>query len=398
LLTPLAQQNKRIAFSGPDSFSTTRAGFKSYYKIAFTTHIDTQTLKEAGTVVYKKQTKKIPLAECAPGMRLAQDLFSRNDTLILPAGSVLDIYTIMRLRDMMLFNEVEILDLTEAEIASATQVFESQYKDQIDEMKDIYSSLETGNLLRMETVRSIVGDIINYGIGDRDILHSLNKLRSVDEYTYTHSLNVGILAMMLARWLRLDENGIRQACYAGVLHDIGKTRVSSEILNKPGKLTEAEFDEIKRHSAEGYMILQNNPTISEHIRQGVLMHHERIDGTGYPTGATAGKIHINGKIIAIADIFDAMVSDRCYHKRDCPFDVLEHFETQGLGHLDSKYMAIFIQKMSAYFIGEMVSLSDGRQAEVIFVNSFQLSRPVVKVEDQVIDLTREKDLNITALA
>ena len=343
------------------------------------------------------RTRTIPVGQCMPGMRVSRDLYSITNTLLVPMGTILDEYSIRRL-DELLIPYVDIYEMTEEEIETAAQSFEREYAIHLDSVKDIFASLDSGNMLRMESVRSAVAGVIGSNIGSRDILHTLNNLRSVDDYTYTHSLNVGVLAMMLARWSGLPEDRVKQICYAGVLHDIGKARVPESILNKPGKLSPDEFATIKKHSVAGYDILKQNPTIAEDIRQGVLMHHERIDGKGYPLGVTGERINQYARLIAIADVFDAMVSDRCYRQKESPFNVLEHFENQCLGHLDPQYLGIFIEKMSVYFLGEQVRLSDGREAKVVFINPHHLSRPMVQLGDQVIDLRQDKSLSIAQLA
>ena len=343
------------------------------------------------------RAQKIAVADCLPGMIIADNIFSTNRILIIPAGTILDEYSIERL-DNLFISHVDIYDMPAGEIETEVHSFERTYTNHVSQLKNIFTSLENGNLLRMEEIRLTVSDVITSNIGHRDILHTLNGLRNFDEYTYTHSLNVGILAMMLARWSGIPEDQTKQICYAGVLHDIGKARIPGSILNKPGPLTAEEFSVIKGHSVAGYDILKFNHNISDDIRQGVLTHHERIDGSGYPFGIAGNRIHEYGKIIAVADVFDAMVSDRCYKTKECPLHVLEHFETQCLGHLDSKYLKTFIEKISFYFLGEHVQLSDGRLAEVVFVNPRHLNRPIVQVDGVIIDLAKVLSLSISGLS
>ena len=125
---------------------------------------------------------------------------------------------------------------------------------------------------------------------NRDIVSMLSVIRDVDEYTYTHSVNVGLLAMMFGRWAGLDKKRIEQLLYAGILHDIGKTKVPEEILNKKGKLTKEEFNIIKEHTVKGYDVLKKSGFLPEKIARGVLMHHERNDGNGYPFAFSKKKI------------------------------------------------------------------------------------------------------------
>ena len=338
--------------------------------------------------------RKVLLEHCHSGMQVANDIFSKSKSLIVPQGTILDDFSITRMAKFGI-TTVDIVHHPPLVAAPAPNAFEKVYARQIDKIKHTFESLENGNLLRMEEIRATVSDLVESDIGNRDILHTLNSLRSIDEYTYTHSLNVGILAMMLARWAGLPEVQAKQICYAGVLHDIGKSRIPTRILQKPGKLTPDEFKTIKHHPVAGYDILKMTQVLAEDILQGVLLHHERMDGRGYPLGLKDEKIHQYARIVAIADVFDAMVSDRCYHAKESPFYVLDYFGTQCLGHLDARFMDIFIKRMSIYFLGERVRLSDGSEAEVVFIDPQRLNKPIVRTADRLVDLAMDMGLAIS---
>lgn len=180
---------------------------------------------------------------------------------------------------------------------------------------------------------------------------------------------------------------------AGVLHDVGKTKVDPVVLNKEGKLTNEEYEIVKKHSYLGYKMVEKSD-LPEEIKSAVLMHHEKIDGSGYPMGLKGDKISKFAKIVCICDIYDAMTSNRVYRDKICPFDVIRSFEKSSLGVLDTEYLLIFLQNIAYTYVGSMVELSDGRTAEVVFINSANLSMPIVKCDDSFMDLSQTSDITI----
>ena len=170
------------------------------------------------------------------------------------------------------------------------------------------------------------------------ILKSITNSRDIDEYLTSHCVNVALLSSMLGKWLNLPKKDLTLLTYSAFLHDIGKTKVNQTILNKPSKLTKSEFEEIKKHSIYSYDLVKNIPYLDESVSLGVLMHHERLDGSGYPLGLKEDKISAFAKIIGITDMFDAMTSDRVYSKKQNPFKVLEIMQHDCMGLLDYNYL------------------------------------------------------------
>ena len=140
---------------------------------------------------------------------------------------------------------------------------------------------------------------------DEKALRVLNEEKDFDEYTYTHSLNVALYAMLIGKWLRLDNNSIKNVIKAGVLHDIGKTKVPIEILNKKARLSDEEFDIIKKHTFYGYDLVRSTDCVSDEVCEAVLLHHEREDKSGYPYGIGGRQLGLYAKIVAVADVYDA---------------------------------------------------------------------------------------------
>jgi putative nucleotidyltransferase with HDIG domain len=224
-----------------------------------------------------------------------------------------------------------------------------------------------------------------------DILHNM---RSFDDMTYAHSINVSLICNVLATWLGMSEDDVFLATQCGLLHDIGKLTIPEDIIKKPAKLTDQEYMLIKTHPAEGYKILTRY-NLNPHIANAALMHHERCDGSGYPNALHGDQIDIFAKIVSIADVYDAMTSARVYRGPLCPFKVIAVFESEGLQKYDTKCIMTFMENVLQTYILNQVRLSDGRTGEVVLMNRQAYSRPLVRCGSEYVDLSKSpSDLTI----
>ena len=203
--------------------------------------------------------------------------------------------------------------------------------------------------------------------------------------------------MLIGQWMKYGDNMIESLLIAGLLHDIGKMKVDPAILNKPGKLTESEFEEMKKHPRYSYELLQDDKSISLDVKVGILMHHEKIDGSGYPYGVYSENINDIAKVLAVADVYDAMLSERPYKKKHSPFDVMQLMQEGVFGKLDTKILLTFLTHIASYYIGVYVQLSTGEIGEVVAINPACVYKPIVKVKDKYIDLFTEKSISIVEL-
>ena len=166
-----------------------------------------------------------------------------------------------------------------------------------------------------------------------------------NEYTYRHNICVGVIATYIGKWLGLSEEELSKLTLAATLHDIGKTMISGSILNKPGKLTELEYEEMKHHTIYGYRLIKKIPGLHPSIALTALQHHEREDGQGYPLGINGYHIHSFSKIVAIADIFHAMSSHRVYHEAIPFYEVIAQMKENVFGKLNPEILLVFLNKM-----------------------------------------------------
>ena len=204
----------------------------------------------------------------------------------------------------------------------------------------------------------------------------MEALKTSDEYTFKHSVDVATISMILAKQMKLPDNEIHDIGVSGLLHDIGKTMIPNEILNKPGRLTDDEFNIMKKHSVYGYNMLKDRKDLNNSILMGVLQHHERIDGTGYPLGFDAPKICQFAKILSVADVYDALVTKRPYKDALSQRDAVEMLMSMT-NQLDIGVMRAFMSSMILYPVDSIVQLSNGEKARVVKNSEYYILRPTV---------------------
>ena len=214
------------------------------------------------------------------------------------------------------------------------------------------------------TTRSITDDLMK-AISDNDaIAVDISTLKISDEYTFKHSVDVATMAMIVGKKHGLNKQEVYELGISGLLHDVGKSKIPNEVLNKAGKLTDEEFSMMKQHSLFGYQILKEKEDLSSSIKLGVLQHHEKMNGKGYPMGVPSEKINLFARIISVADIYDALVTERPYKKGFSAHDALEMIMAMT-EELDVDYMRSFIDTVILYPVDSVVTLSNGERAKVV---------------------------------
>lgn len=271
--------------------------------------------------------------------------------------------------------------------------FKLMYDTQVDTAKEKITGFLEGEKVSMDEFYSVTGNILEKLNNKSELFSYMIYLKNNEEYTFNHCVNVSLLCNSFAQWCQMNENEKKNLTIAGLLHDIGKILIDPNILNKRGKLDDNEYMEIKQHTLKGYnMILDYD--LPEEIKEAALMHHEKIDGTGYPLGLRDNEIGRFARIVSICDIYEAMTAERCYHPRNCPFDVIKDFEEKRFGLLDTRYLLIFLKNVAYNYLGSNVLLSDDTYAKVVFINNKRYSRPIVKCGDKYIDLMTRPELKI----
>ena len=221
------------------------------------------------------------------------------------------------------------------------------------------------------------------------VFDMLLNMHNTEDSVCNHCIDVALICNILSRWLHFSETDQMMATACGLFHDVGKFMLPAGILRKPGKLTPDEFEIIKTHTTEGFHLLGRYSSIPEPVKNAALMHHEKCDGSGYPYGLKGDDIDRFSKIVTIADIFDAMTSERVYRAAMCPFSVIKYFEDDGIQKYEIKFILTFLENVSNAYLNHKVTLSNGMEGNVIFINPDNYSRPVVRTENnEIIDLQK----------
>lgn len=347
------------------------------------------------------------------GMKIDQAIVDRAGRALICRGTILDEYMINSMLKMGVMGvyigdgDDEMVDgpKKEPEISKAVQQtieknrvadrtkvkLTESVKQRVHEgIQYLYTNTESEQF--MSTVNSIADELMTAILENDALAVDIDTLKVSDEYTFKHSVDVATMAMIIAKKHGLSEKEVYEVGIAGLLHDVGKSKIPNEVLNKPGKLTDEEFDIMKQHSLYGYRILQEKQDISEHIRLGVLQHHEKIDGSGYPLKVPGEKICPYARILSVVDIYDALVTERPYKKAFSKRDAVEMIMAMT-DELDVSMMRSFLGSVILYPVDSIVSLSNGEKAKVVANNPECILRPKVvglktgKVYDLLGDLS-----------
>lgn len=370
--------------------------------------------------------EKIKTSDLKPGMVTAESVKTKRGQELFPAGTTLTKQLISRMEfysiDFACIDETSIL--TEEEIQAALQAamaqklghstqevktVESQpeitspknevaYSQKVKRSKSfqeysLQSSMVTKMLqdqlegfvfekqpLDFDEMLKGVKSLITPGQTVIQYFDMLHNLRSSDDSVYSHSLNVAMISRILGKWLKWTGSDLDSLVIAGLLHDIGKILIPPEILNKEGKLTDEEFEQIRRHPRAGYDLIKDLK-IDSRIKKAALQHHERCDGTGYPMRVDEIMLDDFAMVIAIADVYDAMTAARKYRAPLCPFQVIREFERDGYHKYKTEFLLTFLRRIATTYQNNRVILNDGQAAKIILLNQNSLSEPLVQLDD-----------------
>ncbi len=243
----------------------------------------------------------------------------------------------------------------------------------------LLQDIRTGRSIDTQAVGELSDELIVSLDNNLDALSCLTRIRTKDEYLLEHCVGVGVLLGIFARNRNVDRAQVKELVTGGLLHDIGKIFVPDAILNKPGKLDPDEWEEMKRHVVYGEKVLDASPGLSDLTRSICALHHERIDGSGYPRNLSANQISEFGRMAAIVDVYDAITADRVYHKGMSPHEALKKLVEWSVFQLDKALVYDFIRCISIYPVGTLVELDNGHAGVVVEANHGSPIEPVVRV-------------------
>ncbi|TGE34580.1 HD-GYP domain-containing protein [Desulfosporosinus sp. Sb-LF] len=314
------------------------------------------------------------------GSILARQVINSSGMVLLQAGVRLTASYIGRLKTMgydVLFILDDRLDDVEFQTAITAQTREAAYHTIEKVSKYIESGQE--DALSVENIRKTIQQMINDLLFSADILGNLSEIQGYDDYTFHHSVNTTILALVLGIASGYSEPKLIELGMGVLMHDIGKIKVPEYILNKKTPLTEEEFGEIKQHATYGFDILRKNNDLSLLSSHIAFQHQEKWDGSGYPRGLKGSEIHEYGRLAAIADVYEALTSKRVYRKAVEPNDAYEYIVAQSNSHFDPQMLEIFKKHIAVYPSGSGILLSNGQRGNVVRQNSAFPNRPFVRM-------------------
>lgn len=340
------------------------------------------------------------------GSYLESDLRTPQGVLILKQGTYIDEYVKVQLENYI--GDITVnLDIAD-DIAQQgerlqtdnTVELEQDIKDRaLQGVEYMYSNPDSVD--SVDAARETSNILLNSVNQSDGVNISINSLKVSDDYTFKHCVDVATMGMLVAKKVGMNDKDVQDIATAGLLHDLGKVNIPKEILNKPGKLTNEEFDIIKKHPIYGYNLVKSNNKLSDGTKQGILMHHEKIDGTGYPLKLKTNKIHTFGRLLSVVDVYDALVTKRPYRN-----DIIEQSTAIEMllamsPQFDINFLNAFLKCVVLYPIGSKVVLSNGKVCEVIAQNNGYPLRPVVReiITSELFDLLHDTScLSVTIVS
>jgi putative nucleotidyltransferase with HDIG domain len=339
---------------------------------------------------HPRYTQKAPeftersVKDCTHGDILASDVFNLAGCKLLSANTEINGY----IKDHLSLNGIRRVNIyscgEQPGKGTSDEIAVNDYRNAVICLKGIFLDVTAGRALDFGRIKQISNVVVKHsGIqNNANIIKFIHKIRSADGYTYTHSVHVAFYSLLLAVWLQFSEEDTALAFQAGLLHDVGKIKIPKSILKKPGSLTAEEFDVIKTHTTLGFDFV-DIPQVDSRLKQAVLSHHERLNGSGYPLGIIPEDPF--ARIVAIADVYDAMTSDRVYKKGVTPFKAFNFLLSEGLALFDSHMLHIFVSNLTAYLTGSRVLLADGETAALVYIPPDNPERYILRAESGTVN-------------
>lgn len=331
------------------------------------------------------------------GMELARDVYTSDGKILANENTIINKALIKSLQNwkigkVSIFAEIAVNPITDPKV----QQFINSYNQSVTTVQKTFEDIRQTQEVPIETFTQTADDIVdNISATGGNAIDQLYNLPQCDDYTFRHSVNVSAIAALIATWLKFPPESVSAIALAGLLHDVGKSQLPQEILNKSHLLAPKDYELYKTHTTLGYDLVNKIPNIARSVLSGILDHHEREDGNGYPHNLTSEDIHPYAKIIAVADLFDESLTINC----DTPGALSPYLSLdklrQDIYSIDAKTCLTFTENMMNFLSGNLVSLTNGQQGRVVFVNKDKPSNSIVQQHNgKVIDLSETDNLCI----
>ncbi|GEK35065.1 HD-GYP domain-containing protein [Kurthia sibirica] len=354
------------------------------------------------------ETLNINLLDLKIGSILAEDIFSntqfpiaykemrvsREVLLVLKAFNINKVLIVKPALDNSMDKTSESLEVNEKKEDSLS--FEKRFITSVQKFKVEFLNWESGSKVDLIKVRDVIMPLITEMITDRTKIFMLNDYADSKEYIYYHSVSVALIAAVIADKMGYNRGDVIQVATAAILADSGMAKISKRIRFKPGALTENEFKEVRDHPNYSLKMVKDLQLLKSEMKLAIIQHHERLDGSGYPNSTKGEQISKIAHIIAIADMFHAMTSERLYKKKESVFKAVEIIRESSFGKLYIEVVQALLACVEGLPLGTVVELSNSLIATIVFTNKNMVTRPVVKVEhsDELIDLNQKRNVYI----
>jgi HD-GYP domain-containing protein (c-di-GMP phosphodiesterase class II) len=320
----------------------------------------------------------IPTDRLKEGIVVAKNIYRENGSVLIGKGMKLKKKYIEKIKELGI-SKVYVEDPMLFDIEANDIIKEETRLEGIALVKKIMDNLSFSDEIPIEKVKEKVDEIIEQLVKNDNIIMNLAEMRAIDNYTFGHSVNVCVLSLVTGICMGYTKEKLLELGVGAILHDIGKVKIPGKILNKPGKLTTEEYEVIKRHTEYGYEILKKNIGISDAASSIALYHHERFDGKGYPYGVKGEKIHQFARITTIADVYDALTTDRVYKRRVQVHKAVEYLISMGGHQFDYNIVRKFLSNIAVFPLGTEVLLNTGEKGYIVKVRRELPTRPVVRI-------------------
>ena len=347
---------------------------------------------------------QLKLSQLKPGMKLAKDVILPDGRLLLLSGFTIKPMYLRRLESF----RVEKVYVEEGHFEPIEEFVEERvYSHAVATIKNIFTLTKRTLDADISVIKDTVNDIMTRIIDNETVMLQLTGIRDIDNYTYLHSVDVCIYSIILGKKLGYGNEPLTALGMGAILHDIGKCKVPLEILQKPGKLTDEEFYEMKLHTVHGCEIIRHTYCMGTKVANIAFQHHEKWDGSGYPMGISANVIDPLARIVALADVYDALTSDRVYKKRELPHIAAEYIKQNSGTLFDPFIVDLFLNSIAVYGAGTLVLLNTGEVGSVVSSGSVSGERQKISVfsnkagppvlHPYIVDLNQNRDVEIVEI-
>ncbi|MDU7442418.1 MAG: HD domain-containing phosphohydrolase, partial [Clostridium sp.] len=302
-----------------------------------------------------KKGSLLNVSELKQGMIISKDIIE-NGTLLVKKGTIITDELISLLKKSYFLEKIEI-DVSDVDISENSKELElknveESFKQVAHELQEMFSKMNKIRKTDLDELREFAVRIQNQLNYTEVVVCNVVFKGSGNDNIYRHGVNVAVLSALIGRWIGLEKSKINLLIYSALLHDFGITKLDQKYQRKPDIIMAENYKEVKEHAKIAYKCVDLIPYLDKSVSYGVLMHHEREDGSGYPLGLKGDAIHSFGKIIAIADVFDAINSNRGYKRKKAPFEALQIVKNESLGKLNYEYVKVFLEHIVNYYLGE----------------------------------------------